>query len=399
MLGISQMIARRAVQFLLFRSTQGRGFFMSKVLKGMVMVAVLVLLLALCCAQAEVPKVESSMTLDYARHFTLDYCEGGYQLVTTIDDKGETMRFLTVPEGKEAPADLDADITVLQMPLDNLLISSTPTTSLINAIGALDAVTLTTTDYDTWYIENVKAAMDAGKMTYIGSYKEPDFEALVAAQPPFSVFSTMLLSVPDVAEKLTEIGIPYMLDESTYENHPLGRVEWIKLYGALLNKTEEAEAAFAAQKNLVESLAEETEKKTVSMFYITSKGALYARNGGDYMAKMLELAGGEYILADMNPDKAGTQQMEMEKFYAEAGEADLIIYIWSLGGKPQTLEDMIARNDMLAEFKAVKEGNVWCTTPDYFQISDTIGNMIVDMNKAMHADSSDTAFTYLFRLQ
>ena len=350
-------------------------------------------------ALAEMPAVEGSMALDYAQHFSLDYLEGGYQLITVLDNKGAAVRFLTVPEGAQAPADLDEDVTVLQLPLSGLLISSTPATSLINAIGALDKIAMTTTEYDTWYIDEVKAAMDAGSLTYIGSYKEPDFEQLAAAQPPFAVFSAMLLSAPDVAEKLTELGIPYMLDESTYESHPLARVEWVKLYGALLGKPEEAEAVYTAQKKMVESLDSQKSGKKVAMFYITSKGAVYARNGGDYMAQMLELAGGEYILADMNAEKSGTQQMEMEEFYARAGEADVIIYIWSLGGKPADLAAFAARNEMLSEFKAVKEGNVWCTTPDFFQISDTIGSMIADMNKALNAGDGETAFTYLFKLQ
>lgn len=360
------------------------------------MLLMLALALAVTLAVAEVPAVVGTMPLDYAQNFTVDTCEGGYRLITISDGT----RFLTVPEGQSVPENLDEDIVPLCLPLDHLLISSTPTMSLINAIGALGAVSTTTTDYDTWYIEEVKAAMDAGEIAYVGSYKEPDFEMLVAAQPPFAVFSTMLDSVPDVAEKLTELGIPYLLDQSTYEEHPLARVEWMKLYGVLLDREAEAEAAFAEQKALVEGLAAQETGKSVAMFYITSKGATYARNGGDYMARMLELAGGEYILSDMNPEKSGTQQMEMEEFYAGAGEADYIIYIWSLGGKPQTIEELIERNAMLSEFKAVKEGNVWCTTPDYFQISNTLGEMIVDMNRMLtNEDESVTEFTYLFKLQ
>ena len=339
--------------------------------------------------------VTGSLPLEYATQFSVDFCEGGYNLITN----GDGARFLTIPEGAEIPEDLPEDVTPLQMPLENLLISSTPTVSLINAIGALDAVTMTTQDYDGWYIDAVKAAMDAGSLTYIGSYKEPDFEALTANPPPFAVFSTMLDSVPEVADKLTEIGIPFLRDCSTYENHPLGRMEWIKLYGVLLGKEEEAQAHYEAQKALVDSIAAEGNGKTVAMFYITSKGDLYTRRAGDYMVKMLELAGGTYILPDLEPEKSGTQKIEAEEFYAGAGEADYIVYIWSMGGKPETMEDFLARSPILADFKAVKEGNVWFTTPDYFQISDTLGSMILDFNKMLtNTDESVTAFTYLFKL-
>ena len=360
---------------------------------------ILILALILTCipvtAEGTGLTVTGSLELEYATQFSVEFCEGGYSLITISDGA----RFLTIPEGAEIPADLPEDIVPLQLPLSNLLISSTPTVSLINAIGALDAVTTTTQEYDGWYIDEVKAAMDAGKRAYIGSYKAPDFEVLTADKPPFAVFSTMLDSVPEVAEKLTEIGIPYMRDCSTYEAHPLGRMEWIKLYGVLLGKEAEAQAHFDAQKALIDAIPEESTGKTVAMFYITSKGDLYTRRAGDYMVKMLELAGGEYVLPELAPEQSGTQKIEAEEFYIGAGEADYIVYIWSMGGKPATMEEFLARSPILADFKAVKEGNVWFTTPDYFQISHTLGSMIADFNRMLtNDDPAVTEFTYLFKL-
>ena len=214
-------------------------------------VLILVVALILTClpvtAETAALTITGSLELEYADQFSMDFCEGGYSLITISDGA----RFLTIPEGAQIPDGLPEDIVTLQLPLDNLLISSTPTVSLINALGALDAVATTTQEYDGWYIDEVKAAMDAGKLTYIGSYKAPDFETLTANKPPFAVFSTMLDSVPEVAEKLKEIGIPYMRDCSTYESHPLARMEWIKLYGVLLGKEAEAQAHYDAQKALM----------------------------------------------------------------------------------------------------------------------------------------------------
>ena len=359
-------------------------------------------LLLTCLAGLSVSAEDTGLTitghleLEYATQFTVDYCEGGYNLITN----GDGARFLTIPEGASVPENLPEDITTLQLPLSNLLISSTPTVSLINAIGALDTVTMTTQEYDGWYIEEVKNAMDAGKMTYIGSYKAPDYEIITANQPPFAVFSTMIDSVPEVGEKLTELGVPYMRDCSTYENHPLGRMEWIKLYGVLLDKQEEAQAHYDEQKALVEGINAESTGKTVAMFYITSKGDIYTRRAGDYMVKMLELAGGRYIMSDLEPEKSGTQKISAEDFYIGASDADYIVYIWSMGGKPESMEAFLSRSEILADFKAVKDGNVWFTTPDYFQISHTLGSMIVDFNKMLtNEDESVTEFTYLFKLK
>ncbi|QSX05346.1 ABC transporter substrate-binding protein [Sedimentibacter sp. zth1] len=340
---------------------------------------------------------DHSMELVYAKNFSVDYYKGGYKLIKVCDGR----QFLTIPEGMNVPADIEEGVVTLQMPLDNMLISSTPTMSLINGLDKLDKVSLVTTKRSSWYIDEIGKAIDDGKIEYIGSYKAPDYEMITAKQPPFAVFSTMLLRVPEVAEKLDELKIPYLLDQATYEEHPMARVEWVKLYGALLDCEEIAEKHFKEQVAYVENLDLETEDpETTAVFYITSKGTLYARRGGDYMAKMVELAGGKYIFADMEPDKTGAQKMEFEEFYATAKDADNIIYIWSLGGKPETVDDFIAKNELFSDFKAVKEGNVWCTTPNYFQISNVLGYMIKDINEMLSIDdNSVNELTYLFRLQ
>jgi iron complex transport system substrate-binding protein len=120
------------------------------------------------------------------------------------------------------------------------------------------------------------------------------------------------------------------------------------------------------------------------------------------MTKMVTIAGGKYILdGKIGVGKTGTTKMEPEAFYAEAGDADIIIYIWSMGGKPSTLSDFTARSTVLADMKAVKNGNVWCTTPDFFQTSSTIGNIISDINKVLTADenSATDTYTYLYKLK
>lgn len=337
---------------------------------------------------------DHSMELQYAKCFSVDYYKGGYKMISITDGT----KLLIVPENMSVPAAVESETIVLQQPVGNILVSSTPTTSLINAVGALDAISLTTYDVDSWYIDSVKDALTGGKLTYIGNYKEPDYEKITAAGTDFAIFSTMLTE--DVAAQLKQLGVRVMLDQAAEEEHPLARVEWMKLYGAMFNLEENAEKLVNEQAAFVEEIAsKEATDKTVAVFYITSKGALYARNADDYMAKMINLAGGQYVLSDVGVGEPGTVNMEMEAFYAGAKDADYIIYIWSLGGKPANLEEFLAKNEILADFKAVKEGNVWCTTPDFFQISNTLGSMINDMNLMLNAPADTDTLTYLFQLK
>lgn len=337
---------------------------------------------------------DHSMALKYAKNFSVDYYKDGYKEITIADGK----KFLVVPEGAEVPEGYDEEAVILKQPVENLLISSNPTISLINAMGALDRVSMTTTDADAWYIDEVRAAMTDGKLAYIGDYKEPDYEAITAGGVNLAIFSQMLTE--DVEAQLEKLGVNILVDHASDEEHPLARVEWMKLYGALFNMEEEADKLTAAQEKLVDDLAELPPiDKTVSIFYITSNGSLYARNADDYMAKMVGLAGGKYALADLGAGKSGTTKMELEAFYEMAKDADAIIYVWSVGGKPASMADFLERAEIFADMKAVKEGNVWCTTPDYFQISDTLGAMVGDIRLMLEADSDTDTLTYLNRLK
>ena len=341
---------------------------------------------------------DHSMELKYAKYFSVDYYKGGYKIAKVVNSPEDVSVMLIVPENMSVPADAPKDAIVLQMPVTNILVSSTPVTSLINAIGALDAISLTTYDVSSWYIDEVKEALTSKKMTYIGDYKAPDYEKIAGQGTSFAFFSTMLTD--DVKAQLTNLGVSVVLDQSAQEDHPLARVEWAKLYGAIFDKEENAETVFNTQDTYIEELSKvEKTGKTVAMFYITSKGVLYVRNADDYMTKMLTIAGGEYALSDVGVGKTGTAKIEMEAFYDKAKDADYIIYIWSLGGKPDTLEAFKSRAEILPEMKAVKTGNVWCTTPDYFQIQNTIGKMINDIHLMLTADENTDTLTYLYKLK
>ena len=360
------------------------------------MIALAALLWGVFVAQialAELPAVTESLVPEAAKNFAVDRLEGGYSLIA-VQNGG---RFLLIPEGMDAPDNLDADITPLYMPLDSLLVASTSTVALMDEIGALSAVTQTTYNADDWYLPDVKRAVQDGQIAYIGSYKQPDFERIALNPPKLAVFSTMIEGTPDVREKLDELGIPVLVDSSALEETPLGRMEWMKLYGVLLGCEDEANAAFNAPKRKIEALEPTQENVTVAMFYITSKGALYVRNNGDYMVRMLALAGGEYVPTELGNDESGTRQMEMEAFYLAAGDADCILYIGQLGGRPETLSQLLERNALLADFKAVQDGRVYCTGADYFQQAGRLGDLIEDMNRMLSGD--DAALTHMIKLE
>ncbi len=141
--------------------------------------------------------------------------------------------------------------------------------------------------------------------------------------------------------------------------------------------------------------------KTVAFFHISSSGYAVARKSTDYVSKMIELAGGEYVFRDLgDPETAtSTVNLEMETFFATAKDADYIIYNSTIGGEIDTLEDLVAQNALLAQMKAVQNGNVWCTSKNMYQETTGLGQMIQSFHQIFSGQADELEqVPYLHRL-
>ena len=342
---------------------------------------------------------ERSMELSYAEEFSVDYYKGGYALITIADSD----KFLIVPEGKEAPENMEENIAVLKQPLNNIYLVATSAMDFFVSLDGLESIRLSGTNENGWYIEEAKKALKDGSILFAGKYNAPDYELILGENCSLAVESTMIYHTPEVKEKLEQFKIPVLVERSSYESHPLGRTEWIKLYGVLLGKEEEAERLFKEQEERMETvLSEKNTGKTVAFFYITTNGLANVRKSNDYVSKMIELAGGRYIFENLGEDDnaLSTVNMQMEEFYAKAKDADYIIYNSAIDGELQTIDQLLEKSSLLKDFKAVKNGNVWCTGKNLFQESTGLGVMIEDIHKMLSSEGDSlTELTYMHRLK
>jgi len=337
------------------------------------------------------------LELDYAQSFAVDYTQEGYKRITIDQDA-----YLVVPEPDPVPEGTPEDVTVLRQPIENIYLQATAAMDCFRKLDAMDAVTLVGTDAAGWYLPEVKEAMEAGRMVYAGKYSAPDYELLQSKGCGMALESTMIYHNPEVKEQLERLGIPVLVERSSYESHPLGRMEWVKLYGALLNREEEARAYYNEQLARLEPVLEkENTGRTAAFFAITSNGMVTVRKPGDYIAKAIDLAGGVYALNGLGGEEnaLSTMNIQMESFYELAKDADILIYNSAIESTLETLEQLTAKSAPLADFKAVKEGNVWCTGKSMFQESQSVGEMILDMNRILtEGHGADGSLTYLRRL-
>ena len=340
---------------------------------------------------------ESSMELQYAENFSVDYYEGGYKLLQTMDGT----KLLVVPEGKEAPEGLEEDVTILRQPMHDLYLVSSSVMDIFDKLGALDTIRFSGQKAENWYVEDAKEAMERGDIVYAGKYSQPDYELITSEGCELAIENNMISHSPEVIEMLENFGIPVVIEYSSYESHPLARVEWVKFFGALVGKEEKAEEIFEQQSAIVnEVTAVEKTDQTVAFFYINSNGQAQVRQSNDYIPKMIDLAGGKYIFDEIGDPESrrSTITMQIEEFYAGAKDADYLIYNSSIDGGVQSIEELLDKCSLLKDFKAVENGNVWCTTNDLYQQSMSIGYLIQDMHNMLQGKDEDT-MQYLFRLK
>ena len=341
-------------------------------------------------------KPVQSMELLYAENFSVDYYEGGYKLLQTMDGT----QILVVPEDKEIPQNVDEDTIVLKQPVQNMYLVSSAVMDIFSKLDAIDTLRFSSQTEDNWYVDEAKQAMEDGSLIYAGKYSKPDYELIVSEGCSLAIENSMIFHSPEVIEMLESFDIPVLVEYSSYESHPMGRVEWIKFFGALVDKEDEAQRIFDEQIDILDSVtANENTGKTVAFFYITSNGLVQVRQSNDYIPKMIELAGGKYIFENLGgtESKRSTMNMQVEEFYNGAKDADYIIYNSTIDGELSSVDELIDKCPVLADFKAVKEGNVWCTTNDMYQQSMSIGYMIKDIHSLL-CDGDEEDMTYLFRL-
>ena len=340
---------------------------------------------------------ESTVPLEYADQFAIYRYEGGYSFIDMVNSD----RILVVPEGGSVPGGLDKDVVVLQQPIDKIYLAATSAMALLEGIDALDRIAFVGSR--NWYTEGAVRALESGDFVYAGKYNAPDYEMLMAGGCDLAIESTMILHNPDVKEKLIEIGIKTIVERSSYEDHPLGRTEWVKLYGELLGLEDQANALFDGQVDKVKALEGlASTGKTVAFFYVNTAGNVVTYKSEGYLPSMIRLAGGEYVFTDLGGDddsKLSSINMSMEEFYNTAVNADIIIYNCSIASQLHTIEDLTSLSPVLADFKAVKTGDAWCTTESMFQQTDKMGTIIQEMNRIFTGSTDGSDLKYIFRLE
>lgn len=344
---------------------------------------------------------DHSLKLGYATRFAVDWFKEGGCLVTVADD-----RQYYLAEAKDpVPKDLGEEVTVIHVPIQHGYLSGSGSMDYFIACNGLDRLKFSSQQESGWNLPEAAEAMHNGDLRFAGKYSAPDMELLKTGKCDLAIQNTMILHSPAVIEKLEGVGIPVFIDYASLETTPEGRMEWVKVYGLMTGREAEADRAFREQENEFKKLKKETAdrsqdgKPTVAFFNVNSNGTVSVRKGSDYIVSMIELAGGEYNLPDAGEESdvnRSTETISMEEFYKASLDTDYFVWNSSVEGERYTIEEFLKEAPILADCKAVKDGNVYSTTNDLYQHAMGQGTFVRDLHEML---AGGTDFTYLLKLK
>ena len=179
--------------------------------------------------------------------------------------QNNVVNYIVVPEGVELPAGLDKDGIILQQPIEKSFLASEKAADALEQLGLLDKVTTIGFDAEKDGSDELKKALEAESMTAAGTAEKPDYAALVKAKADMGIFPSMVLpekldkeasedekteadekteNIGVLRKRFAALGTPMMIDRSDDEKTNYASAEWIKVYGAVFGKDQEAGIIF-----------------------------------------------------------------------------------------------------------------------------------------------------------
>ena len=206
-----------------------------------------------------------------------------------------------------------------------------------------------------------------GKIADCGNSMNPTVEKVIDMQP-----DAILLSPYQDASygQIAKLDIPIIECADYLEYDPLGRAEWVKFYGELVGKRNEADSLYnaivTAYNEVKQAAAGAANRPTVVTEMVIS-GVWNVPGGQSYMARILHDAGGNYLWAD--DENTGSLALDFNQVLAVAQDADYWFIKWT---NINSLKDLQGAFDLNKEMAAFKNRHVYVCDTDKTRFFDRI---------------------------
>jgi iron complex transport system substrate-binding protein len=281
---------------------------------------------------------------------------GDHKIITVENpwpNADRTYRYLLAEEGATVPQDVKFDQRV-QIPVKNIVVTSTthiPALEILNSEELL--VGFPGLDYIS--SEKTRSLITAGKVKELGKNEALNTESLLNLQPDVVIGFSV-----DGSNKsfntLEKSGIPVVFNADWTESTPLGKVEWIKFFGAFLGKMDEANAFFEkVQEDYLSAkeLAKKAENKPDVVAGAMFKDQWYLPAGNSWQAIFIEDAHANYLFGQT--EGTGSLSLSFENVLTQAAHA----HFWMGPAQFTAYEEMLQASPHYSRFEAFQEKNIY----------------------------------------
>lgn len=362
---------------------------------GFLILVSLILLLA-GCHRNKISETHEGKEIrfDYAKLIRVWECDGfkKMEIRNPWDTTCLLQTYLLVDKTKEIPANCP-DGVVVRVPLEKSAVFTTVHCSLIEELGAVNSISgICELEYIT--NPNIISLTQSGKIVDFGSSMSPDIEKIITVSPDAILLSPFNNSGGHGG--LDKLGIPIVECADYMESDPLGRAEWIKLYGMLFGKESEADSIFSKVTETYTQIEKEAQQETGShpslLYGLDNGGSWFIPGGKSYMAKMFASAGANYIFGETT--HSGAEPFAFETVYDKGCNAD----IWLILGTEvadKTYKDL----QRFSNFKSYKEKRVYACNTTKTSFFDEIPfhpeRLLKDLYVIFHSEKYDDVNEYL----
>lgn len=242
--------------------------------------------------------------------------------------------------------------TIINIPIQSVIPFSSSYISMIDTLGNLNSI-VAIENKDYVYNKKVLNKVYSKLIKTVGNTSQLDLETIITLKPDVMITIGNPGEEPKQIQKLTKIGIPQIINYDWKENHPLGKAEWIKFFGALYDKETEANAIFETiESNYNQLKRQHKANKPDVLFSSPYNGTWYIPGGNSYASMFVKDAGGTYPWIDDN--STGSLPLSFETIASKQSSPD----IW-LNPNYNYLKDMTNDDNRYFLFLKAVKGNVY----------------------------------------
>ncbi|AXB55148.1 ABC transporter substrate-binding protein [Flavobacterium fluviale] len=305
---------------------------------------------------AAIVKAENATnSIEYATGLSIVKYED-YSVVTVSNpwpNANKDFKYILKEKDAKVPDSLQTYTTV-QVPLSSVVVTSTTNIPFLEMLEVENKlVGFPHTDYIS--SEKTRALIDKGSVKNVGQNEKLNIEQLIELSPDLIVTFGVDNNNP-MLDNLKKSGLKVLIQGDWMEQSPLGKAEWIKLYGALFGKEEQAKELFdkiVQSYNQAKKLVADKPATSKVLYGSMYEDVWYVAKGNSWVAQFMSDAKSNYLWADLKG--TGSEGLSFEKVLDKAKTAN----IWIASGSFKSLDELQKANPHYGEFDAFKNKSVY----------------------------------------